>query len=300
MRNGERLAGIENRKERFLLSESSSSEIFEEQIVPYLFAGKVRSQRPKAIFVGGQPGSGKTPLLRYITEHEMELDNNFVEINGDDFRAFHPEYTRLLDKDDQSAAFFTDLDSARWIEKSIAHAATIGCSVGIEGTLRQKEVVSKTSELFRANGYDISLNVLLAHSLSSRLGIFERYLEQVKDSGSGRFTLREAHDASYNALPSTVEHLMRDSVVNEVNLFARGGVKIGQWELNEDEATSVRDQILQMIIDNRLEMPANEISHIQNVLPRIKNELLVLEKVEMLKEIEVLEKDFLKFVSKDA
>lgn len=299
MLNGERLARIENKKERFLLSESRSSEIFKEQIVPYLFTGKVRSQHPRAIFVGGQPGSGKTPLLRYITEQEMEHDNNYVEVNGDDFRAFHPEYARLLNDDDQSAAFFTDLDSARWIEKSITHAANIGCSVGIEGTLRRGEVVSKTIELFRTNGYYISLNVLITHSFSSRLGIFERYLEQIKDSGSGRFTLREAHDASYSALPSTVEHLIRDNVVNEVNLFARGGVKIGHWELNGDETTSVRDQIIQMIIDNRSEMPANEISHIQNVLPRMKNEFLILGKVEMLKEIEVLEKDFLEFISKD-
>ena len=288
----------ERNKETFLLSEEVSSKIFETSVVPYLFRDSVRSAHPKVFFVGAQPGAGKTPLLRYITQNEVTDRNNLVEINGDDLRAFHPEYSRLLREDDESAAFFTDLDSARWIEQAITYAAErVGCSVGIEGTLRQHKIVQKTSALFRDHGYKTSLNVLVIHPLLSRLCIVERYLGQLADSGMGRFTLREAHDASVNALPYTVEQIILDHDVDEIRLYARGGIQSGYWTFRDQETLAVRDEIIHIILAARSGMSSEEVAYIEHTLPRIKIETLKVNKKHLSKEIEILERDFSVFKS---
>jgi len=52
----------------------------------------VTSSTPVAIILGGQPASGKSNLTKVAeSEHENEI---FLIINGDEYRAYHPESSR--------------------------------------------------------------------------------------------------------------------------------------------------------------------------------------------------------------
>lgn len=284
----------ERKRDAFLLKESESVRIFGDYIVPYLFGEAKPNPNPKVVFVGAQPGAGKTPLFRHLVHEELKRNNSVVEIVGDDLRAFHPQYSTLLADDDESAAFYTDLDSARWIEMAIKYASeNVGCSVGIETTLRRREAISATCVQLRKCDYKTQLNVLLIHQLLSRLGIIERYLAQLRDTGTGRFTLREAHDIAYNAIPNTVEQLIDGRYIDEVRLFRRGGVMVAGWTLNEQEKNQVRNQVTSTLNDNRDHMQADDVDYLRKTLPEIDRLVRETGKQFLIENFESIYRDFL-------
>lgn len=66
-------------------------------IEDYAFEGKTPSDSPRIIFLGGQPGCGKTKLLHAGL---AEFEHNAVQINVDDLRRFHPHKVQIREQDD--------------------------------------------------------------------------------------------------------------------------------------------------------------------------------------------------------
>lgn len=50
------------------------------------------TNNPKGFVLGGQPGAGKSILIEKI---KKELNGNVIVINGDDYRKYHPDYTKF-------------------------------------------------------------------------------------------------------------------------------------------------------------------------------------------------------------
>nr|WP_274378987.1 zeta toxin family protein [Sphingomonas cavernae] len=55
--------------------------------------------------------------------------------------------------DDRTAAFYTDRDSGRLVEKAIADAAARRVNVLVEGTMRSPDTVERTLTQFREAGF---------------------------------------------------------------------------------------------------------------------------------------------------
>jgi hypothetical protein len=51
-----------------------------------------------------------------------------------------------MEKDDKTAAFYTDRDAGQWVEKAIAYAKEQRVNVVIEGMMRDNNKVAKTEE----------------------------------------------------------------------------------------------------------------------------------------------------------
>ncbi len=107
--------------DRHRLSADLHEQIFQKRIVPQLTPHARAAESPRAVILGGQPGAGKS-ALQSAAEREFAPIGGVLAIIGDDLRAFHPRYRTLLRSDDKRAAFYTDRDSALWIEKLIDHA----------------------------------------------------------------------------------------------------------------------------------------------------------------------------------
>lgn len=187
-----------------------------------LFEQAERVERPVAVVFGGQPGAGKSAAIA-AAALEVNSRGGAVEIIGDDLRAFHPRYAQLLADDDQTAAFYTDRDSARWVEKAIADASENHYSVLIEGTYRNSDVVASTMQRFRDAGYAVDARALAVNERFSMQGIVERYETQRADRGSGRMTTPEAHHAAYEGMPSTIERIQREKLADRLTIYRRGG-----------------------------------------------------------------------------
>ena len=231
-------------RQKFALTDKEHQKIFEKLVVPVYFSdiGK-HPDEPSAVILGGQPGAGKSALLDRATA-DLEATGSTVVINGDDFRIFHPAYARLQQDDPENAAYFTDHDSGRWVEKTIEHGKTLGVNLVIESTMRNPDTFEKTSENLRKSGYMVEARAMAVPAAESWQGVHMRYEEMLARGEQGRFTKREAHDAGYEGVPRTLEAIEKNAWADRVTLENRSGAiiyenhrKDGQWA-NEPGARS--------------------------------------------------------------
>ena len=230
--------------DQYRLSETQHQAIFEQDIKPDLFAGAKPSNQPVAVIFGGQPGAGKSAAVDSAIR-ELGPRGGAVQIIGDDLRAYHPHYARLMERDDKTAAFYTDRDTGQWVEKAIAEAKAQRVNLVIEGTMRDGNKVAATMESLRAAGYEIDARALAVNPRLSEQGILQRYENQKADRGTGRMTTPEAHQAAYDGMPATLERIERDKLADRVTIYRRGAEAIysnelqgGQWA-REPQARAV-------------------------------------------------------------
>lgn len=167
----------------------------------------------------GSLGRAKTALQSTIARNIRFDFSQVTKINGDEFRAYHPQFEQLNNENDVMAAYYTDVDTGIWVAKAINLAKTTRSSMLIEGTLRNPQVtINSASDLYSA-GYRNELHVVVANQFFSRLRIFSRYLGQRAIDGYGRYTLLEAHDASYKHLPDSLSAIISSSLFSRVVLY---------------------------------------------------------------------------------
>ena len=220
--------------DQYRLSEADHQTIFERDIQPELFAEAKSSDHPVAVIYGGQPGAGKSAAIDEAM-NELRERGGAVQIIGDDLRDYHPQYALLMGRDDKTAAYYTDRDTGRWVEKAIAEAKALRVNLVIEGTMRDGDKVAATMESLRAAGYKIDARALAVSARLSEQGILQRYENQKADRGAGRMTAPEAHRAAYDGMLETIERIERDKLADRVTVYRRGAEAIYSNELQAGE-----------------------------------------------------------------
>lgn len=208
--------------EQHSLTEAEHQRIFERRIVPALFSDAQATDRPVAVIFGGQPGAGKSASVE-AAGRELQGRGGVAQIIGDDLRDYHPRYTELTARDDKTAAFYTDRDSGRWVEKAIQYAKEQRVNLVIEGTMRDGSKVAETMTSLRAAGYEIEARALVVNERLSWQGVLQRYEEQRADRASGRMTAPHSHRDAYEGMPVTLERIEREQLADRVALYRRGG-----------------------------------------------------------------------------
>ena len=206
--------------DRYRLSEPEHQDIFEQIILLELFADVRPSGQPVAVIFGGQPGAGKSAFVGDAVK-EFRLRGGASEIIGDDLRDHHPFYFTLGKMDDKTAAFYTDRDTALWVEKAIAEAKERRVNVVIEGTMRNADKVAATMLNLREAGYLIDARVLAVPYRLSEQGIMLRYERQKADRGSGRMTTPEAHQAGYEGMLRTIDQIETQKMADRLTIYRR-------------------------------------------------------------------------------
>jgi predicted ABC-type ATPase len=235
---------------RYQLSPAEHQRIFRDRIAPVEF-GQVQSvQTPELHYFAGQPGAGKSSLQAQVVTAIAERSGwpSIMQIVGDDFRAYHPDYARLLDRDDQIAAFYTDLDSGRWVEDSTKLSLHLRSHVALEGTFRRPEVVEQTVTRYEKANFARHLHLLAVHQFISRMRIIGRYLTQIEQEGHGRYTTAQAHDVAYNALPDSLAVVAAAGIFNAITLYRGNGHPL--LTINDNTAEA-KDKLLTVLSQER-------------------------------------------------
>jgi predicted kinase len=202
--------------------------------------------QPVAIFVGGQPGSGKSELIKRIhAGFDKQRPNTTMQIIADDYRPFIPGYGALLDKDDLHAASVVDKDAGKLAEMVIKKAVKMGANCIIEGTFRNPATVTKTAKLYRNKGYETQAVLLMVHPFYSRLGILERYIGQRELNDTARFTVSSAHDNAFDGITKTVPKILSSQLFDRFYLTNRAGSIFNEYRPDTDD----HDDILQVMQD---------------------------------------------------
>lgn len=208
--------------------------IFAVDVRPYLECSRNETERdrislPRFVSVGGQPGAGKGRVLEEVSD---ALPGSVI-VNGDELRQFHPDYGRLMRADPLRMPEVTASAAGAWVGMANDYLREQGISAVVETTLRQPSVLLREFELFRQAGYETELRVVAVPLEVSRLGTVTRYLEQVKDSGGGRWTPGAHHDVAAAAVPDTVAALVASGLVDRVVVQDRDGTVLLDVRVSE-------------------------------------------------------------------
>lgn len=117
-----------------------------------LMYGKSVSRDKKVAYIfGGQPGVGKSSI------HSSEYFENYIKIDGDSFRKFHPHLDDFKKTDVDVYASRTQPFINEVVERLISDLSDDGYNIVIEGTLRTAETPVKTCNLLKSKGYQTNL-----------------------------------------------------------------------------------------------------------------------------------------------
>lgn len=199
------------------LSADELREIFDRDIAPTLTAGGAAELHPSVVFVGAQPGAGKSRAIADVHADHASA----VPVIGDDLRRFHPDYRNLMRTDPLAMPHVTAQASGAWVGMAADYLRAERRSVILETTMRQRPVVESTAAAFRAQGYRVEAHVLAVPGAVSALGTVTRYLGQAAGNDQNRWTPSAAHEAAYEAMPATVEQLVARGLVDRITVATR-------------------------------------------------------------------------------
>ena len=141
-----------------------------------LLLGLSPQESPIAFILGGQPASGKSGLARAILRQFPDKD--FLFVNGDIYREFHPKAKELIKYPDSYSAE-TQLFSNFFTEALIQEAITHRYNIIVEGTMRNADIPLRTALAFKEKGFRIEAFAIAAPALFTELGFYLRYQEEV-------------------------------------------------------------------------------------------------------------------------
>ncbi|MER7827006.1 zeta toxin family protein [Streptomyces sp. NPDC096097] len=194
--------------------------IFAELIAPSYLSGIVPREDPRAVYVLGQPGAGKSATARMV---RRAMRSGTTHLVGDDFKVSHPDYLRLLQEDPRSAGAAVRADYRAWFAEAEEYVRRQRGDALVEGAPGSIPEFLAGAEPFHRAGYPVELVVLAVREADSRLATALRYARAQKLGINGRFTSRAGHDQCFHALTDITDLATGHPAISAVTLIRRDG-----------------------------------------------------------------------------
>ncbi|MCT7910724.1 zeta toxin family protein [Aliarcobacter butzleri] len=207
--------------------------VWQEQILDKSSSAIPYQNKPQGFILGGQPGAGKSNLL---LEAKKKLNRNILEINGDNFRKYHPDYKKLQKEKGQDTSIYTQEFAAKMANAILSKAINEKYNIVIEGTFRTVETPIRTLKQLKDNGYETNVLVQTCKQEISWDSCLERYEKALKNNpNDARFTPKEHHDLVVTNLAKNVKEVAKSGLVDNMQVFARIPVKGKPNEFTQKE-----------------------------------------------------------------
>ncbi|MDX5569973.1 zeta toxin family protein [Streptomyces sp. ID05-04B] len=202
--------------------------IFDTLIAPTLLEDITPQERPVAVYVMGQPGSGKTSQARVL---RRALRGRPTHISGDDFKASHPDYYDLLHQEPRTAGERIRADYRAWQAMAEAAVRERRGDVTIEIAPGSAAGFVEAAMAYRRAGYRVELVVLAVRAADSRQGTAVRCADVNRLGGRGRFTTAQGHDHHFAVLADAVAVAEQEAVADSVMVWGRDGTVLYRNDL---------------------------------------------------------------------
>lgn len=180
------------------------------------------SNNPTAIFVVGQPGSGKSTIINNLANK-----NNYIFIDGDSYRKNYDDVNNLKHTDIYSYLNESGKIAGKTVEYLINSLSDKRYNLIIEGTLRTTEVPIKTAELLKNKGYNCKLMVVAMHPSESLLRTVNRYvhLEKANNLVSGDLLARPVdpviHDKICKNFSKNLQAVVDSNLFSSIDIYEK-------------------------------------------------------------------------------
>ncbi len=205
-----------------MIGREALEQIFLQDVVGDVFGGAPSSPQPVTVWVGGQPGSGKTRAGVALAESLGEP--GLCWVNGDQLRQYHPDFAGLAVREPLRMPEVTASAAGWLVGRCIAHANANGYSILLEGTWRDVAMVRQAVVEARSWGRRTHAVVVAVPPLVSRVATLERfYLGGGGAPQLGRWTPLAHHDLVVERLEASVRVLAGERTVERFTVVDRSG-----------------------------------------------------------------------------
>lgn len=263
-----------------------------------LLKGLERQEKPLAFILGGQPASGKSNLANVIMRQFP--DKNFLFVNGDIYRDFHPN-AKELKKDPQTFSEKTQIFSNFFTEELIKEAIKNKYNIIVEGTMRNPQVPLNTAKMFKENGFYVEALAISSPSIFTELGLYVRYQEEIEFQGYGRLADINSYYSAVEGIGKSLDALYNGKAVDKIHLHSyQGKEHLITYNLNNNEwdKTHLPSKELHISREEQLknkEVVSDVIKRADNFFPKMDIEI----KKKVLPLLEELDKQLEKLQQQD-
>lgn len=234
---------------------ANNRDIYERIIKPDLFRDKSANEQSEkfAIYLAGQPGSGKTSLREEIIT-QLGIENSTVVLNTDSLREYHPDYITLMSDPTnyEKAPIIVNEDASAWFKLAEADAKEKGLNIIYDTTMGANSMngfvdgISKN----KINGYKAEIHVLAVNENISKLGVYARYESEKARLGFGRMVSISSHDNNYNNLPKNLKTLIeKENLIDKLAVYSKSLIinKNGILQNGSDQSVFISSEQSQFI-----------------------------------------------------
>ncbi|MBM7167555.1 zeta toxin family protein [Streptomyces sp. G44] len=231
------------------LSTAEHRWVFDELIAPSYLSAIITRPDPRAVYVLGQPGTGKLLAARMV---RRAMRPGTTHLIGDDFKAQHPDYLRLLREDPRAAGAAIRVDYRAWFTQAEQYVRDRRGDVLIEGAPGSVEELFDSALPYAASGYPVELVVLAVREADSRQATALRYARSLQIGLTPRFTTRSGHQTCFHALTEVVTAAERHPAITAITVIRRdgrallrheaGGAGSASWALAAERARPYTEQ----------------------------------------------------------
>lgn len=228
------------REEKYEVAPEVIEYVFTNEIIPRVFGERspVDDSELVMVFLGGQPGAGKSFLAVQLMNADKnksaegngiditELGSsdrnklgNYAKIDLDDFREYHPRIKEIEKSgkiSDATGQFAYQLKMMA-IDYGLEHKY----KMILDGTLRSREEVCKIIGRAQGHGYQAGIKVVAVYDLESAFGITRRYFDEMLEGNIPRDVDRKFHDDVYTQLLDTVAYIEKNEVYDSIEVRNR-------------------------------------------------------------------------------
>ncbi|WP_020560525.1 zeta toxin family protein [Thiofilum flexile] len=201
-----------------ILDEQTLATLFTHKVLP-TFKYLTPVTQPKGYVLGGQPGAGKSQLLKHAAQ---EQQGNIAVLNADEFRPLHPQFKAIAQQFGLEAANHTAAFVGAMVQQALQYGVEQRFNLTIEGTFRTAETPLATLQILKAAGYQTEVLLSTCPKEVSWTSTLNRYTEMKREGLSPRFTPKASHDQTVEQLAQNVAQVTAQA--DQVRIFSREGL----------------------------------------------------------------------------
>ena len=211
-------------KIKFTVNRNTRSDEYEEK-KNYLISKDIdtvsETNNPKLIFAAGQPGAGKTALIKRIKEDYPEED--FVVIDIDEYRTIHPDFEEIKQYRND-VIMFTNSFLFDMEEDIILAATSQRKNIIYVGTLRDTDfALNFIVKHAKEKGYQIQIYAMAVNQIESLISTQERYEKQLDTNAPVvHFIDFGFHQLATSGYETTLALFEKENIYDVIKVFVRG------------------------------------------------------------------------------
>lgn len=182
----------------------------------------ISSEHPKISYITGQPGAGKTSLNKQIKQEYEKNGECVVSISPDKIATYHKYYNELLKLLPDECYSISRKFVTPACEIILKEVRSQNLNVIRESAFNKEEIDYERAKLFKDEGYEVEVNIIIVDKYESFLSCIERDVKLLEKGYDPRPITKKNHDSMYESFLGEITEINNRGLCDNIRVFVRG------------------------------------------------------------------------------